>query len=55
MKITFTKDEFLHYLRDMVPAIYKADRYEVMDIETTGYPVREIELTLEAEEEVKGA
>lgn len=53
MKITFTKDEFLRYLKDMVPAIYRADSYQVTEVETIGYPVREIELTLEVKE-VKG-
>lgn len=53
MKITFTKDEFCKYLKDLVPDIYLADKYEVIEVKTIGYPVREIELTLEVKE-VKG-
>lgn len=53
MKIVFTKDEFCKYLKDLVPAIYRADKYEVVEVETIGYPVREIELALEVKE-VKG-
>lgn len=49
MKIVFTKEEFMKYCKDIIPAIYRADCYEIVDISTVGYPLEGYQITLEKE------